>query len=253
MTSGPADARPENSSSPPRFAGAHLTGSAFPDDDGTADPAVALALAEHAAGGPARSVQQALLGTRLLVPVVAMLEESEVSATGVTVDKQSSMATVTVLGTSGKSAVPVFTSMATMVAWRPDARPSAVSAEYAAAAALQDADALLIDPAGPHRLVLAGAGLRALAAGRAWLPLPEDADLARELNEVVADLGVEVLVVATTSANDDADLVVVQGAASEAKAEAEATVITQRIVQLPALRERVERGVRIRFERHAGQ
>jgi hypothetical protein len=242
-------ADPENSSPEPRFAGAHLTGSAFPDDVGTADPAVTQALAEHSAGGSARSVQQALLGTRLLVPVVAMLEESEVSATGATVDKQSSMATVTVVGANGKSAVPVFTSMATMLAWRPDARPSAVSAEYAAVAALQDADALLIDPAGPHRLVLAGAGLHALAAGRPWLPLPEDADLLSQLNETVADLGARVAVVQTDSAQDDADLIV-QSPSTDAEATA---VITQRIVQLPALRERVERGVRIRFERHAGQ
>ena len=82
-----------------RFAGAHLTGSAYPDDDGSADPHVAAALAAHSAGGPARDVQRALLGTRLLVPVVAMLEESEVSAaTGMQVDKQSAMATVTVVG-----------------------------------------------------------------------------------------------------------------------------------------------------------
>jgi hypothetical protein len=177
-----------------------------------------------------------------------MLEEAEVSPiTGVKVDKQSAMATVTVKGANGRSALPVFTSMATLTAWRADARPSAVSAEYAAAAALHDADALLIDPAGPHRLVLVGAGLRALAAGRPWLPLHQDVDLAQQLNQVVADLGAEVSVVATRSMDDDADLVVRTVASDVATDE-----ITQRLVGLPALRERVEKGVRIRFERHAG-
>ena len=233
-----------------RFAGAHLTGSAYPDDDGSADPTVAAALSEHSVGGPARDVQQALLGTRLLVPVVAMLEESEVSVTtGMQVDKQSAMATVTVVGANGKRALPVFTSMVTMIAWRSDARPSAVSAEYAAAAAMHDADALLIDPAGPHRLLLAGAGLRALAAGRPWLPLREDAELAHQLNQAVADLGVRVSVLDSDSSDNDADLVVQAGGT-----DAELTdVITHRLIESTALRERVDRGVRIRFERHAGR
>ncbi|NUP03657.1 MAG: SseB family protein, partial [Nonomuraea sp.] len=54
-----------------------------PDDDGSAAPAVAAALAAYEAGtcGPTE-VLAALSSARLLVPVVAMLTESEVGAHG---------------------------------------------------------------------------------------------------------------------------------------------------------------------------
>ncbi|MGH8829311.1 MAG: SseB family protein, partial [Jiangellaceae bacterium] len=55
-----------------------LPSAAFGADDGTADPAVAAALAgyERSDGGSAE-VLSALAGSRLLVPVVAVLDELE--------------------------------------------------------------------------------------------------------------------------------------------------------------------------------
>ena len=48
--------------------------------------------------------------------------------------------------------------------WRPDARPVPVTARDAARAALaDDADALVVDVAGPATLVVTGRPLRALA------------------------------------------------------------------------------------------
>ena len=50
--------------------------SQFPGDDGAADPAVLAALAAYAAGqGSEHAALNALAGSRLLVPVVAVLTE----------------------------------------------------------------------------------------------------------------------------------------------------------------------------------
>ncbi|MFT4264774.1 MAG: SseB family protein, partial [Nocardioides sp.] len=63
-------------------------------------------------------------------------------------------------------ALLAFTSLATLHAWRPDARPVPVSARDAARAALQDgADAIVIDLAGPTAYPVEGDDLLALASG----------------------------------------------------------------------------------------
>lgn len=56
--------------------GRSIAGRPYPDDDGSADPRVAAALAAYAAGGTSEhAALSALAASRLLVPVVAMLTE----------------------------------------------------------------------------------------------------------------------------------------------------------------------------------
>lgn len=144
-----------------------LLAPAFPDDDGAAAPAVVAALAAWQAD-PARrpEVVAALQGSRILVPVVAVLGESEVDERGLVHDKSADMAAVLLRGRDGRVALLGFTALATMAAWDPQARPVPVAAETAALAALQEgAQALVIDLAGPVRFVLEGEDLRAFAAG----------------------------------------------------------------------------------------
>lgn len=139
----------------------------FADDDGAADPGLAAALAAHdgSAGGRAE-VMAALIGSRLLVPVVAILGEVEVDADGLTHDKTSDMAAVLLTGGDGRLALLAFTSTASLAAWNPEARPVPVTARAAALSAVQeDAAALLVDVAGPHRLVIEGDDLTAVASG----------------------------------------------------------------------------------------
>lgn len=147
-----------------------LLAPAFPDDTGEADPALAAALASYAAdpADPAGlPVALGLLQTgRLLVPVVAVAGEVEVDERGLARDKTSDMAAVLVEGAGGRRALLAFTATATLAAWDPEARPVPVPARQAALAAVQEgADALLVDLAGPVRLVVDGDHLRALAAG----------------------------------------------------------------------------------------
>lgn len=148
-----------------RFDGVAIPDPGFADDDGSVDPAVAAELARFGEGaGNHAGLLRAVAASRLLVPVVAMLEETEVGADGRRRDKTSSMASVSVQAPDGSRSLLAFTSVDALSAWRPDARPIAASARQVAQAALvEQADALVIDPAGPVPFALTGAELRSLA------------------------------------------------------------------------------------------
>ncbi|WP_245797484.1 SseB family protein [Mangrovactinospora gilvigrisea] len=113
------------------------------------------------------AVHAALPGTRLLVPVVAVLGEVEETADGHAVEKSSDMAVPTINSPDGsRRALPAFTGTAALARWRADARPVAVPAHTAARAALQErADTLLLDLGGPAPFPVSGARLYLLARG----------------------------------------------------------------------------------------
>jgi SseB protein N-terminal domain len=140
----------------------------FPGDDGSAMPEVTAVLAAYDADPDSghRPALAVLQDSRLLVPVVATLGEVEHDERGLAHDKSSDMAAVLITGRDGRTALLSFTSLATLHAWNPDARPVAVSARQAARAALQDgADALVVDLAGPVLFAVEGQDLRDLADG----------------------------------------------------------------------------------------
>jgi hypothetical protein len=142
-----------------------LAAPAFPDDDGAADPALGAALTAYGAGtGDYGTAFAALAPTRLIVPVVAVLGETEVDEQGLARDKSADMAAVLMEGRDGRRALLAFTSLATLAAWNPEARPVPVPARTAALAAVQeDAAAVVVDVAGPVTFVVEEAALRALA------------------------------------------------------------------------------------------
>ncbi|MFD0906137.1 SseB family protein [Actinomadura sediminis] len=152
----------------------------FPDDDGGADPRLCEALAGYAAGRVGQhTVLRRLQGARLLVPVVAILTEEEDVAPGeLRREKSSDMALPLLTGEDGRRGVLGFTCAETMRAWRADARPVAVPAGQACRAVLdENADALVIDVAGPVPFAVDGLRLHLLAEGRP-IPAPhEDPDV----------------------------------------------------------------------------
>ncbi|MGQ0464130.1 MAG: SseB family protein [Sporichthyaceae bacterium] len=155
-----------------------LSDPGFAGDGGGADPEVAAALAAYAAGDSV-PLAQLLPGARLLVPIVAILDEIDEHGA----EKSTDMAVVTLQLTNGQTALPAFTSLAALGAWHPQARPLPIEGARAAQAALfEKADLLLIDPAGPVPAPIAGAGLRTLAAGRPPLPVYADPDVAAALH-----------------------------------------------------------------------
>ncbi len=140
----------------------------FAGDDGTAPPGLDAALdayAENPASGYLPALA-ALSWARLLVPVVAVLDEVERDAQGGVHEKSSDMAAVLMQRPDGRTALLAFTGADRLSAWNPDGRPVPVPTATAASSAVQEsADALLVDVAGPVRFVVEGDDLAALARG----------------------------------------------------------------------------------------
>ena len=139
----------------------------FAGDAGAADPAVAEILAAYATDeGRYAEALAALQTGRLLVPVVAVLDEVEHDSDGLAHDKSSDMATVLLTGNDGRQALLAFTGTPSLALWDPQARPVPVTTTVAARSAVQEgASALLVDVAGPARFVVEGDDLVRLAAG----------------------------------------------------------------------------------------
>lgn len=153
--------------------------SPFAADDGSAAPVVTAAL-EAFAGGTASvaHVVEALRGTRVLVPVMA---ELDVAGTVLhdghehRVDKEATTGVVALRAPDGRTALPVFTSVATVSAWRTDARPVPSDVERAALSAVQEGwDLLVVDPGGPVTVLVPRTAVWALARQRPWEPAVVD-------------------------------------------------------------------------------
>ncbi len=144
--------------------------SPFAADDGSADPALAAELARHQAGESELSaVVTALAGTRVLVAILPHGREitPQDEAAGAT-----AQAAVIGVGTGdGRGAMPVFTSVAALAAWRADARPVPTPAAQAAQGALEAGwEVLVLDPGGPVSVRLPRPAVVALAQGSPWRP-----------------------------------------------------------------------------------
>jgi len=190
------------------------TDSKFATDDGTADPAVAAALAAFAAGtGSEHAALTAVAGARLLVPVVAAeVADGDQAGPGDgenTGEKTSEMSIPTLIGQDGRAAVPAFTSLAAMHAWQPGARPVPSDATRVWQAAASDGSAVVLDIAGPVPLAIDGARLAALAAGEPVPPPEQDPDVHAVIGAVAAGLGqVEAVRLAGDPAGEGPDLTI---------------------------------------------
>jgi hypothetical protein len=171
------------------FAGRELSGTGFDGDTGAADPVLAAALADP---GDEVALMAALRAARLLVPIVAepvSLDESgETGAGGLTVEKQTDMAAVTLVAPDGTRALPVFSSMAAIGGWDPEARPVPVTAARAGQAAVSErCDVIVVDVAGPATVALRPSMVWALAQQREWLPAHEDETVRRSVAAAVRE------------------------------------------------------------------
>ena len=161
--------------------------SPFAGDDGTADPDLALALAERDPARRRSAVVHALARARVLVPVVSHLEERDDDADGGPAgEKRASAAMVTLAAPDGRGAIPVFSSMDTLRTWRPDARPIPMEAVRAALGSVTEADGLLVvDPAGPVTVQVPRPAVWALAQQQAWVPAATDPEVAAHIGALV--------------------------------------------------------------------
>lgn len=146
--------------------GRSFQGNSWSGDDGTCPAPLAELLAAERMDLAA--FLNALRDQRLLVPLVAQLGDSELGPNGLVVEKSADLAIVAVKTPDGKTAIPVFTSVSQMSAWKPEARPVPVDArKIALACASEGHERLVIDPAGKP-VVLRRPALAALAQGLSW-------------------------------------------------------------------------------------
>ena len=106
------------------WAGRSFDENSHSSDDGSAPPALSAALARFRAGELGQAgVVDALREARLLIPLVAHLGEAGENEHGHTIDKSQELSIVTVAGPDGRNVLPVFSSVAAMSTWNPQARP----------------------------------------------------------------------------------------------------------------------------------
>jgi hypothetical protein len=209
----------------------------FSDDDGTVDPALegALARAENVDG--AEEVSAALLGARLLVPIVAAPTSGEHGA---------DLALVTVIGRDGHRGLPAFTGLEALARWRADARPVPVPARHAAAATYDEgAVALVLDIAGPVPHAVSGARLAALAEGRAWQPAHADQQVAAAVRQhLLTVAGTAVTAYVRPSERADAMVLLVPTADVDAvRVEGIIRALAARLAEDEMLRARLDGGL----------
>ena len=252
--------------------------SPFRDDDGSADPRAAAALAAFGAGlGSEHAALTALASSRLLVPVVAVVAATEArnetegpgraqddpgtgTARAGRGEHGSEMSLPTVVGRDGRPAIPVFTCLDALARWEARARPVPAQAGQVWRAAVDGSCAVVVDIAGPVPLAVEGARLAALADGKP-VPRPhQDPDVLDAVRAAAAGQPAIVgLRVAGGSGNDPAaagegcdlqiELTLAAGCSPAAGDEAARLLGHALIEQLGA---RLRRGVTIAVTRAAG-
>lgn len=233
-----------------RFAGVSVPRPEFADDDGSCPAPLAAVLAAYDAGhASVRDVVAALAGSRLMTPLVAVLdEEDDPAPDGLRREKSSHMASVSLVAPDGRRGLLAFSSVAAMAAWDPTARGIPAPAARVAAAALEEgADAVLLDLAGPVRVAVDGMLLRALAVG-APPPAPyADPAVHTAVAQAVAGLpGLEDLVLEQPEAGDDAPDLVLLLRASDAVDVAElASSVVELVLAHPVVAAACPRGVAV--------
>ncbi|MEV7471759.1 SseB family protein [Streptomyces kronopolitis] len=215
----------------------------FADDDGSADPALTVALAAYARDrGAEPELLAALAGARVLVPVVAVLGEVETGPDGLRREKTSDMAVPTLQAPDGRRALPAFTSMETLQRWRADARPVAVPLPQALLAAHHEqADTVVVDLAGPVTYQLTGPALRALAEGRTSADPLADPAVTNALRALLDAEPAVLLARLVPSAETDATLAL--GLAPDADPAGAAQRLARAVADDEVLRARLVRGL----------
>ena len=151
----------------------------FSDDDGKAPPELIEAIRKFRTGEVgAEAVVDQIRVSRLLVPLLANLGESEIGAHGQKVDKSAELSIVTVKSPDDQDSLVVFSSVEAMSRWNKSARPVPTDAiRIALAAASQMSTRVVLDPGSDTEFVVRRPAIAKIAQSLPWLP--------PELNETV--------------------------------------------------------------------
>ena len=159
-------------------------------DSGAEDPRLVEALAaHHGDAGRLPDVLAALHRVRVVAPVLALRGDAAGPTDRVRVDSAADIVLPVLVGAEGSRAVPVFSGLTTMARWDPAARPVPVTGRRAAAVAVaEQAEALVIDIAGPHPVTLLMPELSALGDGKGVVPAYDDDGLHHAVQLALAGL-----------------------------------------------------------------
>jgi hypothetical protein len=152
--------------------GRELEENRFAGDDGSAPEEFVTAISGFRSGNLGQAdVVNALRVSRLLVPLLAQLGDSEIGANGLKVDKSAELSIVTVKAPDDQDALVVFSSVAAMQRWNPSARPVPTDAiRVCLAAASQLSTRVVIDPGSETEFVLRRPAIARIAQSLDWQP-----------------------------------------------------------------------------------
>lgn len=133
---------------------------------------------------------EALRISRILVPLIAEAGDIGHTEDGRVVEKTQELSVVTVAGPDGHPVGVVFSDVASMAAWRPDARPQPAEGIRAAAWALTEGvGRLVVNPGSITTCVLRRAALQALVTGEPYRPPWSDPEVEAAIVAGLADRG----------------------------------------------------------------
>lgn len=161
---------------------------AFSKDDGKAPLALVEAISAFRSGTVgAEKVIDEIRVSRLLVPLLANLGESEVGAHGQKVDKSAELSIVTVKSPDDQDALVVFSSVAAMANWNPSSRPVPTDAiRVTLAAASQMSTRVVLDPGSETEFVIRRPAIAKIAQSLPWLPPERNLEVQKTIKESVA-------------------------------------------------------------------
>ena len=152
--------------------GRSFEANSFSNDDGQAPPKLVQTIASFRAGEVgAEAVVDQIRVSRLLVPLLANLGESEDGAHGLKVDKSADLSIVTVKSPDDQDSLVVFSSVQAMTAWNKSSRPVPTDAiRVCLAAASQMSTRVVLDPGSDTEFVLRRPVIAKIAQSLAWIP-----------------------------------------------------------------------------------
>ena len=147
----------------------------FAEDDGKASPELVDAIAAFRAGRlGAEVVIDQIRVSRLLVPLLANLGDSDIGAHGQKVDKSAELSIVTVKSPDNQDSLVVFSSVDAMNKWNKASRPVPSDAiRVALAAASQMSTRIVLDPGSDSEFVIRRPAIAKIAQSLPWRP-PEN-------------------------------------------------------------------------------
>lgn len=148
--------------------GREFSDNAFANDDGSTPPALAAVFRNSVIDKS--ELFLALENSRVLIPLIAQLGESETGAHGHKVDKSAELSIVAVSTPDNQTALPVFSSVEQMQLWNKAARPVPAEMRRVALAAISEGHTRVVLDAASRAIVLRRPMLSALAQSIPWSP-----------------------------------------------------------------------------------